>query len=219
MAYRHSRYPLVRSGVSVVSGLGRGSLIRPIALLLAASQLVLAVPIAASASTRIPAQDSSTATEKPVVANRTVPVVSPPRTVYTLSDTPTDAELSAAHIFSEPLIPMPRGTTPAENRALAQALRAYADGHRSEMVAPILQFLSRYPQTAWKASLLANLGTVYRSTGYLSRAFNAWELAWTESNDETDPRARAVADFAIGEWFDLSHKLGRPTKIVERLQE
>ena len=199
MASTQSRYPLVRSGVSVVADFGRGSLLRPLALLLAASQLVLAVPIAASAATTVVTQDTATATAQPVVANRTVPVVTPPATVYTLSDTPTDAELSAAHIFSEPLIPMPRGTTPAENRALAQALRLYADGHRSEMVAPILQFLSRYPQSAWKASLLANLGTVYRSTGYLSRAFNAWDLAWTESKDETDARARAVADFAIGE--------------------
>ena len=148
-----------------------------------------------------------------------MPGVTASPTVFTLPETPTNAELSNAHVFPEPLIPMPRGTTPAENRAFARALRQYAESQRSEQVAPLLQFVSQFPQTAWKASLLANLGTVYRSTGYLSRAFNAWELAWSEANGETEPRARAVADFAIGEWFELSHKLGRPTKVVERLQE
>src|SRR5207249_8895441 len=112
------------------------------------------------------AQDT-TATVKAVVANRTVPQVTPPPTVDTLPDTPSDAELSNAHAFPEPLIPMPRGTTPAENHALALALRTYAAGRRSEMVAPLLQFLSQFPQTAWRASLLANIGSVYRSTGYL----------------------------------------------------
>jgi hypothetical protein len=202
-----------------VSGVRRRAIVRPFSLLLVASQLVVGIPLAASTSTSTVEQDASKAVQTPIVANRHVPVVSPPPTVETLTDTPTDAELSAAHIFAEPLIPMPRGTTPAENRALAQALRLYASGNRPEMVAPVLQFLSRYPQSAWKASLLANLGFVYRRTGYLSRAFNAWDMAWTEAKDETDPRARAVADFAIGEWFELSHKLGRPTAVVDRLKE
>src|SRR5882672_10581209 len=219
MTYRRSRYPLVRSRVSLVSGVRRRAIARPFSLLLVASQLVVGIPIAASASPSPAAQDAAKVVQAPIVANRHVPVVLPPPTVQTLTDTPTDAELSAAHIFSEPLIPMPRGTTPAENRALAQALRLYANGNRAEMVAPLLQFLARYPQSAWKATLLANLGFVYRRTGYLSRAFNAWEMSWNEAKDETDPRARAVADFAIGEWFELSHKLGRPTNVVERVQE
>ena len=47
----------------------------------------------------------------------------------------------------------------------------------------------------------------------------AWELAWADAKDETDPRAKAVADYAVGEWFALSHMLGRATQIVERVAE
>ena len=207
----------------------RSTTTRVLARILVASQLLAGLPVMAASQqpaqerpSQAPAQTESPKDQREEsrpAPNRTVPKVTPPPSVFTLSESPSDAELSNAHVFPEPLIPMPRGTTAAENRALARALRQYADGRRSEMVAPLLQFIAQYPRTAWKASLLANLGTVYRSAGYLSRAFNAWELAWSESKEETEPRARAVADFAIGEWFELSHKLGRPTKVVERLQE
>src|SRR5689334_17638794 len=152
MTAHRFRYPLVRSRIAVVISVSRHGLVRPIALLLAAAQLVVAVPMVAAASPTRASQDAPAPTEPPVIANRTVPVVTPPPTVATLPETPTDAELSAAHIFAEPLIPMPRGTTPAENRSFAQALRLYAAGRRSEMVAPLLQFLSRYPQSAWRPS-------------------------------------------------------------------
>src|SRR4051812_34612532 len=211
MTHRSFRYPCVRSGIVLVARLADRALRRPTAVVLAAAQLIVAVPLSAAAATPTTGGTVQTSATAPpvVVANRTVPAVTPPPTVYTLPDTPTDAELSAAHIFAEPLLPMSRGTSAAENRALARALRVYANTQRSEMVAPLLQFLSIYPQSAWRASLLANLGTIYRRTGYLSRAFSAWDLAWLESRDEVEPRARAVADFALGEWFELSHTLGR----------
>ena len=83
------------------------------------------------------------------------------------------------------------------NRALARAIAEYARTGRSEMVAPLLAFLAQYPQTAWRPSLLANLGTVYRATGYLGKALSAWDQAWSEAKIETDVRAKAVADFAL----------------------
>ena len=151
--------------------------------------------------------------------NRTVPTVDPPSTVLSLPVSPTDAELTHARIFAEPLVPMPRGTTPAENRALARAIAEYARIGRSEMVAPLLAFLAQYPQTAWRPSLLANLGTVYRATGYLGKALSAWDQAWSEAKIETDVRANAVADFALGEWLDLSGKIGRADAMAARFEE
>lgn len=131
----------------------------------------------------------------------------------------TDEELSRARIFSEPLVPMPWGTSSAENAALARAIVTYRDTRRSESVAPLLAFLQRFPQSAWRPSLLANLGTVYAANGYLSRALNAWEQAWDGAKIEIEPRAKAVADFALGEFLDLSSKIGHADEIETRLAE
>ena len=151
--------------------------------------------------------------------NRTVPAVDPPSTVLSLPASPTDAELTRARIFAEPLVPMPRGPTAAEKRALARAIAEYARIGQSEMVAPLLAFLAQYPQSAWRPSLLANLGTVYRATGYLGKALSAWDQAWSEAKIETDVRAKAVADFALGEWLDLSGKIGRADVMAARFEE
>ena len=75
---------------------------------------------------------------------------------------------------------MPRGTTAAENRALAAAIQEYASVAQSETVAPLLRFLSAFPRSAWRPSLLANVGTVYRSNGFYAAALNAWHLAWVD---------------------------------------
>ena len=83
-----------------------------------------------------------------------------------------------AHL-AEPLVPTPRGTTAAKNRALARAIAEYARIGQSEMVAPLLAFLAQYPQSVWRPSLLANLGTVYRATGYLGKALSALSLRLT----------------------------------------
>ena len=57
-----------------------------------------------------------------------------------------------------------------------QARAAYEAG-RTEDVAPLEAFLSKHLRSAWTAALLTNLGTVYRRTGYFSKAHAAWEHA------------------------------------------
>src|SRR5438445_10008610 len=104
------------------------SFTRALIYILVASQLLAGVPALAAPSERArldqPAQPAQTTAqpEAPPGPNRTVPAVTPPPTVFTLRDEPVDADLTSAHIFAEPLIPMPRGTTAAENRALTSAL-------------------------------------------------------------------------------------------------
>src|SRR6266511_519658 len=202
----------------------RSSATRAMVRVLVASQLLSGVPALAApqdrprASEQAPPPETRKA-EPPRAPNRTVPKVDPPPTVFSLSASPSDAELTRARIFAEPLVPMPHGTTPAENRALARAIDEYAQIGQSEMVAPLLTFLAQYPQSAWRPSLLANLGTVYRANGYLGKALNAWEQAWIASKAETDLRAKAVADFALGEWLDLSAKVGHADAIEGRFAE
>jgi len=205
--------------ISVKSG---SSFVRTTALVLTVAQISIGVPAIASSEaqqTTKSVESPSVSTPKDVTPNRTVPNVAPLSTTLVLPAYPTDAELSHARIFAEPLAPMPRPTSPQENAALARAILIYRDAHRSEMVAPLLDFLARFPQSAWRPSLLANLGTIYRSNGYLARALNAWNLAWDASKVETEPHAHAVADFALGELLDLSAKVGKADAVAQRLQE
>ena len=66
--------------------------------------------------------------EAPVLVNKTVPNVTPPPALPRLPAFPTDAELSRARVFGEPLVPVGGTTTPEQNAALARALEAYLAG-------------------------------------------------------------------------------------------
>src|SRR5262249_43316896 len=74
-------------------------------------------------------------------------------------------------------------------------------------------------ESAWRASVFANLGVIYRAHGFLGAALNAWDRAWVEAGAETEPPAQAVAGFALGGWVELSHQIGRATQIAERLDQ
>jgi RHS repeat-associated protein len=144
-----------------------------------------------------------------VHVNRTVPKVSSPSARPTFSADPTDAEITSARVFGEPLITIGRGTLPGENSALASAVTHYLDAHNPEQVLPFLGFLKTYPDSPWRASLLLNLGITYRHTGYFLRALEVWEQVWQTTKTRTDPTSRAVADRAVGELFALNARLGR----------
>jgi RHS repeat-associated protein len=159
-----------------------------------------------------PAASSSSGAIK---ANRTVPKVSPPPTAPTFSSTPTDAEIRRARAFGEPLVAL--GTTSgAENRALADAVLRYC-GHGAEAsdVRAFSAFLKEYPASAWRASLVANLGAIYRATQFHGRALDAWDEAWRLSKDDTSPEGRTVADLALGGALDMLSTLGS-TPLLDR---
>jgi hypothetical protein len=75
--------------------------------------------------------------------------------------------------------------------------------------------LEQNPGSRWRASLLTNLGHIYRRTGYFSRALDAWEEAWKLAKDETEPKLKVIADRAVGELAQLNASLGR----FERLEQ
>jgi len=179
--------------------------------------LGLPMPVWASQSAPLPApavqQDVSRQNPPPseprVVVNRTPPRVTPPPLTPTFSRQPTDRELTEARIFGEPLVPVGRGALPGENRALADVVQRYLAGGNPEAVLPYWGFLKQYPDSPWRASLLLNLGLVYRRTGYFSRALETWESAWALTKARTDPRGRAIATSIVGELADLHARLGR----------
>ena len=151
--------------------------------------------------------------------NRTTPDVSPPPARPTFSTEPSTDEIVRARVFSEPLVPVGGAPSQAQNEALVRAINAHAAGERSDAVAPFVTFLGEYPNSPWRASVLANLGTHYLEAGAISRALQAWEQAWLAARDATDRDARAVADFAVGEWLDVTMELGHVDALAARLAE
>ena len=169
------------------------------------------------------AQSVTAPTQSPappvVKVNRTVPRVTPPPAFPVFSEAPTDAEITRARVFPEPLLPIGAPAAPLENLALSRAITTYLHTGTSEDVAPFLNFLAQYRESPWRASLLANLGGVYRRTGYLSRALAAWDEAWHLAKDRAEPSARTIGYSAVAEWLELSMSVGRTDAMTARLAE
>jgi RHS repeat-associated protein len=144
--------------------------------------------------------------------NHTVPKVSPPSRELSFSAAPGDAEFLRTGLFVEPLAPV-SGTVAQENRDLAHALLAYRDAvHKTganDAVEPILAFLDKHPDSAWKPALQLDLGIVYRQTGHFSKALEIWQTGWQETQGLRDPEGRALANAIVARLSQLDAYLGR----------
>ena len=154
-----------------------------------------------------------------VRTNRKVPDVTPPSTVLKFSDAPSDEEISSARALPEPLIRAGWKTTPAENQALANALQAFAHRTVCDDTSALEQFLRAYPASPWRVSILTNLGLLYFSGGYISKAIYAWEDAWAEGKTEADPRIYNLANRALGELAIMDARVGGATRLEQVLKE
>jgi RHS repeat-associated protein len=133
------------------------------------------------------------------------------------SPQPTDQEISTARIFDEPLLPLGGEASAGENRALADALTRYTQRTNLDDFSSLTGFLAEFPQSAWRASLLLHLGTEYYNFGYYSRALDAWEEAWNQSEHVEDSKGKAQADRALGELARMYSKLGRMDELEQLL--
>jgi RHS repeat-associated protein len=175
---------------------------------------VIAAPNASSTSKTAVPHDPTKGTK----VNRKIPRVAPPKGLAFSKD-PKDTEFAGVQILSEPLIPIGGKTTPAENKALAVAITSFSKAANPENTTPLTAFIDRFPQSAWRASLLANLGAIHRSTGYWSKALNAWEESWMLISQETEPKAKAIGDYVLGELAQFNARLGRQDRLRELFAE
>jgi len=122
---------------------------------------------------------------------------------------PADAELSAARVFDEPLIPLSAEPSAKEDKALAKALAAYAARSTADDCSSLADFASNFPQSRWTASLLLHLGTEYYNYGYFSKALDAWRGAWDQFRTSDYAPAKPQADRALGELARMYGQIGR----------
>src|SRR5437762_7492405 len=108
--------------------------LRVISGIMAFAQVLVGTPVRLCADVVAPSPIPSLAHGKPRVltkrvnnipVNRTVPETTAPSEFPQFSSEPTDAEISKARVFEEPLIPTGRESNKAENLALATAISAY----------------------------------------------------------------------------------------------
>jgi RHS repeat-associated protein len=150
--------------------------------------------------------------------NRTLPKVDA-ASKWHLSETPSDAELSALRVFQEPLIPVGAPTSASENQALAGAIRGFVEEGDAQGIDGLTNFLNQFPGSSWRASLLANLGAVWRLRGHWSKALDAWEEAWPLVARETGPEKKALGDYVLGELAQLNARLGRAERLKSLFAE
>jgi RHS repeat-associated protein len=158
-------------------------------------------------------------TPKNVVVNRTVPDVQPPSTELRFSAVPTDAEISTAHVFKEPIVSVGRSLSPAENKDLASALTAFRNRQDSDDAGALENFLQAYPDSKWRISLLANLGSHYRQTMQFTKALAAWREMWVMGKDITDPDVKSIVDGAAAEMAHFLVTLGWADELQALLKE
>jgi len=130
------------------------------------------------------------------------------------SANPTDEEIFRVHFFEEPLVPTKdTAASSGENTALLYALAAYSQRKDPDDFAAILHFLKSYPNSHWKGSLLANLGMVYRRTGYYNQALAAWQQSWSILKDKKDLQLKAMADKVLSDLLLMYGWTGRVNTI------
>ena len=158
-------------------------------------------------------------TPKNVVVNRTVPKVQPPSLELRFSAVPTDKEISAAHVFKEPIVSVGKSLSPAENKDLARALMDFRNRQDTDDASALENFLQTHPDSKWRISLLANLGSHYCRTTQFTKAITTWRETWALGKDVTDPDVKNIVDGAAAEMAQFLVTLGWTDELQALLKE
>jgi RHS repeat-associated protein len=153
-----------------------------------------------------------------VHVNRTVPKVTPPNIDPMFGMNVSTATLTKARIFPEQLIPTAEPTA-EDNTTLARTLERFVLAPAEQRGAIIDAHIQEHPSTPWRASLVANIATLYAREGYFSRAAAYWNQAWELTRDNDDRNVKKIADYAVGESISQMVKFGQVARLEARLKE
>ena len=151
--------------VSVVRLRASGRAFRLIASLCVSAQVGTALPLQASERPAKELPRAPSAASPGVQARRNVPAVSSAPAYPVFSDAPTDAEITRARVFSEPLVPVGVPAAPRETLALSRAITTYLHTGTSEDVAPFLYFIGQYQSRRGAHRCKRTSGTCTAGTG------------------------------------------------------
>lgn len=103
--------------------------------------------------------------------------------------------------------------TPAEDLALGLAIKEFAapvpdDVDITVRTRRLEAFLGAHPTSAWKLSLLTNLGSAYYREGHFTKAITSWQQAWRTGRTFQEPQAKAQTDRAVGELARMYARVG-----------
>lgn len=151
-------------------------------------------------------------TSQDVVVNRQLPanrLADDEAIPVRFSKSPTDDEIYAVHFFEEPLVPSNEMAAERENSDLVYALIAYSQRRNPDDFTSLTDFLKSHPRSRWQGALLANLGIVYRRTGYYSMALSAWNRSWNLLKNSNNQKAKVLADRVVSELLFINAWVGR----------
>lgn len=161
----------------------------------------------------VPRRPETAPTNVPVKVNRTLPVSRERPKALWEQPAPTAETIFQSALLVEPLVPLGRKPTVADNRALVLALQNYAERTNPEDVSALDRFLKQQPDSPWRVAVLANLGLIHYHTCRFTQTFPAWEAAWKLGKDATEPRAKALVDRTVGELAAMNAKVGRMDRL------
>ena len=202
-----------------VSGFIRTLVNRFVALTLATAQIAFAMPLDVLAQATRKSDPATSPSPRKIVANRKVPLVRPPDLTVHFGDEPSTIELMRARVLPEPMRPTSSPSL-SDNRAVAQALESYAGvGITNGGVDQLEAFVTSHRSSPWRATLLANLGTIRQDEGYVLSRSSILGGSLGMARYGTDGYSRAVADYAIGERLKQAALFGQEPVLTTRLKE
>jgi len=141
-----------------------------------------------------------------------------PDTSLHLSKTPTDAEIFALHVFSDPLVPIGR-TTAEDNAAVAQAITDFCVSGHLEGLHHLQHYVDSHPKSPWRAAIELNLGTEYEDGGFYGKAFKSLYHSWVAARGATEEHQSSIAEAAFGKLATLYASLGSAQALQALLGE
>ncbi len=142
------------------------------------------------------------------------------------TDVSSPTDVLKLRVFEEPLYPI--GLTFADENAqlrgaIASLLAKRANLSPSEYAYVDLSefeaFLAGHPDSAWKPTLLANLGIAYYARGQFSKALAAWEESWRIGREVEEKIPRLIVDRALAELSRMYARLGMMEQIEALVAE
>jgi RHS repeat-associated protein len=127
--------------------------------------------------------------------------------------------LFSRRTLPEPLVPLASDVSQKDCDKLVAALDAFERRGRSDDFSQLESYLKANPKSPWRLAVRTNLGLLQYHAGYFSKCLITFHAAWDAGKDATDPKARALADRAAGEYTKMLARLGRYPELKAFLKE